>query len=360
MPASLLCSAAVRAARNGGALAALRIPLLGAAIGAASVFPFGYIAQRYLSDFMPLLVLAAAAGLHVALRWSEDRAAAAPPSSGTSPRDKSPTDRRRIVWSVVAVLAVLSVVVNVALAVSYHYTTDWDPQEITGPFIAAQYRLHNLVPGTSAPNVERGPTLPAAPAARGTVFVVGDCEGVYWSPGNIRELAWGSWLGVALSHDAGDYRLRMTFRRTTRQLVEPVVVQGGPGRVQKIVAIVQPNDTVQFAFASQGPPGLHTTPNEAGYFTGIVLHFVPGHSYDVNVIMDHNNGHVSVIWGSRVAFRFVQFTLTPEQMSRFVLPTNEISIGHNSVDNTTTPAFNGTIVEHPLGRPSLCNILDAH
>ncbi|HEY3834792.1 MAG TPA: hypothetical protein VGO03_21040 [Acidimicrobiia bacterium] len=335
-------------------LSGLRVPLVGAAIGAVSVLPFGYIAQRYLSDFVPLLVLAGAAGLQVALRWSDDRADAEPPA--TEPN--RPRRRRRVVWSVLAVLAALSVLVNVALAVAYHYTTDWDPQEVSGPFIAAQYRLHNLVPGTSAPHVLHGAVLPDSPAPRGTVFVVGNCEGVYWSPGNIRELAWGPWSGVALSRAAGEYRLRMTFRHVNAQKVEPVVVQGASGQVQKIVAIVQSNNTVAFGFASEGHKDVHTTPDNHGYFTGpTIVHFVPGRTYNVNVIMDHNNGHVSVIWGSRIAFRFVQFTLTPEQLGTFVFPTHQISIGRNSVDNTTTPTFDGTIVEDPLGRPSLCNVL---
>ena len=47
-------------------LAWLRGPLFGAAAAAVTIFVFGFIAQRYLGDVFPFLVLAAGAGLAVA------------------------------------------------------------------------------------------------------------------------------------------------------------------------------------------------------------------------------------------------------------------------------------------------------
>ena len=46
-----------------GRLALARIPLLAAAAGTAGVFLWGYIADRYMADFMPFLILAGGIGL---------------------------------------------------------------------------------------------------------------------------------------------------------------------------------------------------------------------------------------------------------------------------------------------------------
>ena len=61
----LSCWGAITAFRRRqvGRVALLRIPILTAAVGVTGVLVWGYIADRYLADFLPLLVVAGAVGL---------------------------------------------------------------------------------------------------------------------------------------------------------------------------------------------------------------------------------------------------------------------------------------------------------
>jgi hypothetical protein len=65
---------AVRGDRPDGVrLAALRAPLIGAGLGSLITLSYGFVANRYLGDFVPGVVVASLAGLHVTLRWSARR-----------------------------------------------------------------------------------------------------------------------------------------------------------------------------------------------------------------------------------------------------------------------------------------------
>lgn len=88
---------------------ALRVPVLGAMAGIAPTLAIAYIANRYLADFMPFLVLTSLAGLHVALRWL----------------DGSSRTRIRKAGAAFLVLAAASVVINVGLADVYQRS--WNP-----------------------------------------------------------------------------------------------------------------------------------------------------------------------------------------------------------------------------------------
>jgi hypothetical protein len=93
---------------------ALRIPLLAALVGVVPTLTIGYVANRYLADFMPFLVLASLAGLHVVLREV--------PSL--------PPQRRKAICVAFVVLAGLSVVANFGLA--YVYQRNFSPARLLG------------------------------------------------------------------------------------------------------------------------------------------------------------------------------------------------------------------------------------
>ena len=65
-----------RPRRDGPGLAPLRTLTIGGLAAGFGVITIPFVNQRYLSDFMPLLVVVAAAGLHVIVRWAYD----APPA----------------------------------------------------------------------------------------------------------------------------------------------------------------------------------------------------------------------------------------------------------------------------------------
>jgi hypothetical protein len=72
-------------------LAAVRAPILGACGASLVTLSYGFIAQRYLGDFVPGLIVASLAGLHLSLRWSAGRA-----------RGRS----TRLAWAALGILAV--------------------------------------------------------------------------------------------------------------------------------------------------------------------------------------------------------------------------------------------------------------
>jgi hypothetical protein len=87
----------------------LRVIAVGAAAGIVPVIAIGAIANRYLADFIPLLVVASVGGLHVVLRRAQ----------GTS------RTRLRLGATVFLILAAFSVWANYGLADVYQQS--WNP-----------------------------------------------------------------------------------------------------------------------------------------------------------------------------------------------------------------------------------------
>jgi hypothetical protein len=140
------------------------VPLLGgAAAGALTVLTIAFIAHRYLGDIFPLVVVAALAGLALA-----------------------PTLRPRRSWGVagivaVAVLGVWSVWVNPALSLDYQRFSSPNA-DIDGR--AALVRWQARLSPRSAFDVRRGDD-PGPAGPEGAFFVVGDCDGLYRSDGEL-------------------------------------------------------------------------------------------------------------------------------------------------------------------------------
>jgi hypothetical protein len=138
----------------------LRVLAIGGLVGGLGVVTIPFINERYLSDFMPLVVVTAAAGLYLVL--------------GAGPRFK------RTFLVVFALLAAFSLAANFALALIY--------QRAYSPFTgdgerAAFVRFQRDAPGGSYMSVHRGDSLPPRAFPGGTLFVLGNCDAVYWSDG---------------------------------------------------------------------------------------------------------------------------------------------------------------------------------
>lgn len=325
---------------RGWTLRPLRILILGAIFGGYTVIPYSYIGQRYESDFMPLLIILGLAGLWMTMRWCRGRVV-----------------RTRVVMSAIAVLAVFSVGVNTSLSWTYHNASDLLPEGTSTAFVMDQYRYFAKFPGGRAPYVVQGERLPYPPLDRGTVFVVGDCAGVYTSVGN----TWpptAKWYALARTKETGEYRLRVRFAHVTKRTIQPVVVRGLPGRVQTIAAFVDPDNRVTFGFHSQGHDDLpHGPRTPAGYFLGARLKFKPGKAYNLSVVMDPNNGAASATLAGYVGFAFQQFELTTPQLAHYIFPTDHVEIGTNTVGAPTAPAFQGSLRERRIKRSSICKDL---
>ena len=143
-----------------GRLGAMRLLVLTAAAASAGVLVWGYIAESYLSDFMPFLILASAIGMIDIWRRLDGRS----------------TGVRNTVLAVCAVLGAFSVAAN--LAIAWAPTPEWTVAQVH-QFVNEQNTLN---PSALRSTVVRGETLPYyAPA--GTLFIVGACQGLYRSTG---------------------------------------------------------------------------------------------------------------------------------------------------------------------------------
>ena len=243
--------------------------------------------------------------------------------------------------------------INAALAVDYHYLNEFQGESKSlATFVDLQYSVYQDFPGGTPPNVHRGSKLPDPVLSRGSLFVVGDCAGVYWSTGT-------RWVGVARSQETGEYRLRVKFDPVSEPTWEPLLVSGEPGKLQVLAAQIKPDNKIRFGFWSQGHANLpHGERSPEGFFTGPQTRLVPGEEYTLKLLLDSNNGRVGVErLNENGAFNFDQIELTAGQLSRYVFPSDRITIAKNDVGAPTTETLLGTVSEEPDRRPAICENL---
>jgi hypothetical protein len=148
-----------------------RIPLVGAAAGTAAVFLWGYISFRYITEFLPFFVLAAAVGLVDLWRRAGAR------SRGI----------RIGALSAVAIVGLFSVAANFLIVRSPTDPVAWHGDSVRS-YVELQKSLSDKMGHPLDGNIVRGTRLPKrAPAD--TLFVLGDCAGLYISTGEF-ELNW--------------------------------------------------------------------------------------------------------------------------------------------------------------------------
>jgi hypothetical protein len=146
-----------------GEVARTRLLLVAAAGAAAALLLWGYIAPRYLGDFMPILVLASAVGVADVFRRLEGR------------------QRSMQIGATgfIAVAAVFSIVANVGIAIVPN--EEWDASQLLS-YVQTQKTLSDLTGHPLNARVIRGHSLPAWGPA-GQLYVIGNCGGLYVSNG---------------------------------------------------------------------------------------------------------------------------------------------------------------------------------
>jgi hypothetical protein len=245
------------------------IPILAAGAATAGVLVWGYIANRYLSDFMPLLILAAALGLaDLCQRFAgRTRRAAVTMMAG------------------VVVLCAVEVFINVGVAA----TPDgaWSVPQAKN-FVAAQLAVS---PGPLAKTVELGNRIPYV-SPSGKLYIAGHCSGLYVSTGFRydtvpgQQLVHATWLPVEQAPGI-NHTLAVTFNRGTKTPLPPVplltfgattlAVGTGPGFAQLV--ILNPSDPADW-------------PGTAGGTFQIKIH----HTYRIEVMTDPNLNYLRVVW----------------------------------------------------------------
>ncbi len=149
--------------RSVGRVARTRLLLIASGSAGAALMLWGYIAPRYLGDFVPFLVLASAIAMADIFRRLSARSRRA----------------RMGALAGVAVVALFSVVANVGMAIVP--SDEWDTTQVLN-YVDAQSAFSDLTGHPLQSHVQRGNTLPPWGPA-GQLYVVGNCSGLYISNG---------------------------------------------------------------------------------------------------------------------------------------------------------------------------------
>ena len=169
MPLLLLLSLAALPAllsrRASGPVAALRWPALGAVLVGGGVMGYGYLANRYTSDFVPALVVVGSIGLWSAARWRLPR----------------PRLVRPVALVAMALLCAFSIVAQVATGTQVAAQTHRG-EELTS-YLSLQDRLSGG-PGSPVSHlVSQSDALPGRGSAD-DLHVTGECESMYVNTGD--------------------------------------------------------------------------------------------------------------------------------------------------------------------------------
>ena len=187
-------------------LAVLRPIVIGSIVGSVSVLNIGYIANRYQSDFLPMLVIPALGGAVVLTGWLRTR-------------------RRLVARTAVGVVAaagLFGVLANVALGYTFQraYSSVTPPHLLAG-YIRTQLTVDEWIDDGQLPNVTQGDVLPAS-GEYGDVFILDDCQALYWSDGmDTNAVKKSNWNGVERADDQGAMEAQITFKRPD----EPVLLR---------------------------------------------------------------------------------------------------------------------------------------
>jgi hypothetical protein len=265
--------------RRAAQLRALRAPVLGCIASGSVTVAFGFVAQRYLADFIPLFVLLALVGLFLFVSWA-----------ATRPRRAN----ARAAWIGVVGLAVLSVWFSTGLAFAWQEGLDT-------PVIRAD----------------------AFPELRsmGTVLVLGDCDGLYRSTGV-------QWREMELTPKTGRFHFRATFPDGEPGRREPLVVSGHRGSGQYVFVEYRTGHRVVFGYHSVGRGRIQL---------GAPVRIEPGHAYDLDIVIDPHIAQVAVQLDVVPVLDYVPASLS------IIRPVRDVTIGRDEIGAPVAPRFTGRL-----------------
>lgn len=184
---------------------ALVAAMLGGVVAVLPTLTIGFIANRYLIDFLPLVLVPACVGLELLV--------------GVDARARS-TGRGALVAGV-AVLLVFGVWVNVALASTYSHLYAAPNQSVRRGFVGFQESVARAL-GVNGYAVVHAARL-GRPRAD-TIAVIGDCVGLYWANGT------ATWQPLELGPDGVHVRLEIDPHRITSSATALVQIGSGADR----------------------------------------------------------------------------------------------------------------------------------
>ncbi|MET0627254.1 MAG: hypothetical protein ABW033_02200 [Acidimicrobiia bacterium] len=261
--------------------ATLRVPILAATAGAATILPFGFIANRYLGDFVPLLALAGAAGLQVLLATTRKSGDSKSVDATTG------TDRWRMAGvGVLVLLAAWTCWANLGLALRYQ--REWSPNvppAVLAGFLGAQDSVERRLGGDGLGPVEligAGDPLPDGVGRAGALVIVGDCEALYLSDGmDVNSIKVTPWNGVERAQGSAHRRFRITIPERKAGTIVPILTAGTSDEPFGILLEYLGDDQVRFVYRSAtGPTPRTEQPFEVDF----------DKEYDLDVVTDEQIG----------------------------------------------------------------------
>ncbi len=263
--------AAFRRQPRGGA-SLTRLLLICSAGAGGALLLWGYIANRYLADFVPFLALASMVGLVDLWRRAARRArgrATSPrpphePASADNSEVEAPSNSRStrgprrygyMLAAVVVLGTMISVVFNFAIAVAPN--SEWSSIQ-TLRFVKAQKLISDVTGHPITSSVRTGSALPElAPANE--LYIVGQCEGLYISTGEdvssvpTQEYQRQTWMNVQ-EGPAFEHTVKITFGHAQAKGAPPIgLVRAGQSTIYFTTSKTSLPGYLFVAFGEQDP-----------------------------------------------------------------------------------------------------------
>lgn len=296
--------------RASGQARLIRIPLLAAASGTVGVLVWGYIANRYLSDFLPFLFLASCVGLVDVWHRVKVRRRRA---------------RKRILVAV-CLLAALSIAINLGIASTPADSSAWQGARVQN-YVHLQESISSFTGNPIAGNVLRGSTLPSWEPAD-TLFVLDHCAALYISNGE----HYSTWIPV--TYGPGVLHLvSVTLRNRSTSGSIPLLTIGR--NLKDTVLLQYRRGQVRFQLEDPLYPVLSSW-----------IPLDPGHAHQVSLIADSSLQNLTIsVNGQTVLTSTVS---TGETVSK-VVATPSSAARDSSV----------AVAQLPVAIPALCRPLDS-
>ncbi|HEX2039286.1 MAG TPA: hypothetical protein VHF47_06075 [Acidimicrobiales bacterium] len=165
-----------------------------------------------------------------------------------------------------------------------------------------------------------------SPPPEGTVYVMGDCAGLY-------RFAGGRWTALERTAPAGQYRFAVAFRAQPPGTREPLVARGRPGQA----------DLLAFEHVGDGRGRfvhLHVAADPA---LGAELAYVPDVPMTVDLVLDEVTRTAAVVVDGRTVLN-VEAELYPVGEAEPRFGVDDIGVG-------ILPAFSGSLTPQPIPLP---------
>ena len=225
-----------------GKVALTRILLLASGSAGAALLLWGYIAPRYLADFMPFLTLASAVALVDIWRRMEGRS----------------RRFRRGGFAVIALVGAFTIWANFGIGVAPD--EEWTTAQVSN-YVSAQDAFSDITGHPLNAEVVRADSLPTFGPA-GQLYIIGACDGLYISNGEDystvpeQQFVRTTWMPVEYGH-LFEHTYVMRALHTSPGGTAPVpLVSSGPSTVSLItVPSTKPGEVAaRFVLSGQGRP----------------------------------------------------------------------------------------------------------